>query len=232
VSVASSLTGITTSSLREQALRSIRTGIMTGEIVAGDMYSVPGLSARLGVSATPVREAMLDLVNEGLVVPVRNRGFRVVSLSVKDHEDILRLRLLLEVPSMGDVAESHRGDHLPEFQILAVQTQDHVRAGDLVAYLDADREFHLGLLGLLNNSRLVDIVGMLRNQSRLYDVGKLAERGQLLENAREHSRIVDAIGSGDRRQTEALMTQHLLRTRKGWSADGDDPSLHRQPPAE
>jgi DNA-binding GntR family transcriptional regulator len=223
------LTGISTSSLREQALRAIRTGIMTGEIVAGEMYSVPALSARLGVSATPVREAMLDLVNEGLVVPVRNRGFRVVSLSVKDHEDILKLRLMLEVPSMGDVAESHRSEDLLEFQTLAIQTQEHVREGDLVTYLDADREFHLGLLSLLNNSRLVDIVGMLRNQSRLYDVGKLAQRGQLMENAREHSTIVEAIGSGDRRRTEALVTQHLLRTRKGWSGNGDDPSLRRQP---
>jgi len=228
MATATSLTGLTTLSLREQAARAIRKGIMTGEITAGDMYSVPALSVRLGVSATPVREAMLDLVNEGLVVPVRNRGFRVVSLGVKDHEDILKLRLLLEVPSMGDIAESHGDEDLSRFQELAEQTQEHVRAGDLDAYLDADREFHLGLLGLLDSPRLVDIVGMLRNQSRLYDVGKLAETGQLLENAREHSAIIAAIASRDRRRTEDVMRGHLLRTRKGWSGDGDHPSLRRQ----
>jgi DNA-binding GntR family transcriptional regulator len=49
-----------------------------------------------------------------------------------------------------------------------------------------------------------------------------------MENAREHSTIVEAIGSGDRKRTEELMTQHLLRTRKGWSADTDDPALRPQ----
>jgi DNA-binding GntR family transcriptional regulator len=225
MSAVNSLTGLKTSSLREQAARAIRSGIMTGEIAPGGMYSVPALSSQLGVSATPVREAMLDLANEGLVVPVRNRGFRVVSLSVQDHENILKLRLLLEVPSTGEVAVIHRSEDLPKFRRLAEQMPEDVRARDLQAYLDADREFHLGLLGLLNNARLVDIVGMLRNQSRLYDVGKLVEHGQMLENALEHSEIIAAIERRDREGTEDVVRRHLLRTRKGWSSDGDGPSL-------
>ena len=64
--------------MRVQARDMIRTGILTGELGGGELYSSRGLAERLGVSATPVREALLALVNEGLMEPVRNRGFRVL----------------------------------------------------------------------------------------------------------------------------------------------------------
>lgn len=210
------LGNISTASLREKAARAIRAGIITGEISQGELYSVPTLSAQLGVSATPVREAMLDLVSEGLIEPVRNRGYRVVSLSRHDLENILQLRLLLEVPSMGEVAETHDAVDLPRFKALAKQLPTLARKGDFQTYLDADQEFHLGLLGLLDNSRLVDMVGKLRNQTRLFDVGKLVVTGELTESGAEHQEILAAIEKRDRRAAEKLVSQHLLRLRKAW----------------
>ena len=218
----SSLTNISTSSLRQEAARAIRAGIITGEIAPGEIHSVPVLSSRLGVSATPVREAMLDLASEGLVVPLRNKGFRVVSLSVDDLENILRLRLLLEVPSMGDVAESHRDADIAPFRTIAETLPNHVVAGDIQAYLDEDRGFHLGLLGLLGNSRLVDIVGLLRNQMRL-SVGRLASSGHLMESAIQHVGIFEAIANRDRSLTETLTREHLEQLRLGW-ADQESPA--------
>lgn len=213
------LNNLTKLSLREQAAQAIRAGIMSGEIAPDTIYSVPTLSAQLGVSATPVREAMLDLAAEGLVLPVRNRGFRVTSLSPKDLEDILQVRLLLEVPAMGHVAESRAGKDLSRFHVLAGELPRHVQDGDIQAYLDADRQFHLGLLELLGNSRLVDVVGMLRNQSRLFDVGRLAAAGDLIESAMEHGPILEAIENGDRRATERLVGRHLAKLRKSWSTE-------------
>lgn len=70
--------------LREQAKEVIRAGIIGGELVPGQVYSATTLSGRLGVSQTPVREAMLDLANDGLVEPVRNRGFRVMTVADAD----------------------------------------------------------------------------------------------------------------------------------------------------
>src|SRR4051812_24894888 len=122
----SSLTNISISSLRQQAARAIRAQIISGEIAPGEIHSVPTLSGRLGVSATPVREAMLDLASEGLVEPLRNKGFRVVSLGVTDLEGILRLQMLIEVPSMGDVAESHLGDDIASFRSVAAAMPEHV----------------------------------------------------------------------------------------------------------
>lgn len=227
----SALVNIQMSSLREQAARAIRTGIVSGEITPGEIYSVPALATQLGVSATPVREAMLDLVSEGLVVPVRNRGFRVVSLTHHDLDEILALRQLIETPSMGDLAESHHAQAIAPFEAIAKKMPGYVRSGDLQAYLDADREFHLGLLGLLGNARLVDIVGMLRNQSRLFDMGKLVEEGALMESALEHAQIVAAVKSGNRKRTEELVNRHnVYRLREAYNAELA--SLADQPPGE
>lgn len=215
----SSLVNITAASLRDQAASAIRSGIIAGEITQGELYSVRTLATRLGVSPTPVREAMLDLASEGLVVPVRNRGFRVVAPSQHDRDNILRLRLLLEVPSMGDVAASHRDEDLPRFRALAKELPEHVRSGDHQAYLSADQEFHLGLLGLLDNMRLVDIVGMLRNQSRVYDIGKLVVKGELIKSALEHREILAAIERRDRKLTEKLVKHHIVWAHEISTAD-------------
>lgn len=224
----SALINIKTSSLREQAAKAIRTGIITGEISPGEIYSVPALATQLGVSATPVREAMLDLVSEGLVRPVRNRGFQIVKLTPRDLDDILTLRSLLEGPSMGEVALKHRDEDLPRFRAIAKKMPGYVRSGDIQAYLDADYEFHLGVLGLLGNRRLVEIAGMLRNQIRLSDIGKLLAEGELMESAREHAEIIAAIEKRDRKLTEKLVTRHnVLRLREVYAAEGEPDDAER-----
>ena len=67
-------------SLREQVGHALRAALVTGQLKPGEVYSAPGLAAQFGVSATPVREAMLDLAKEGLVEVARNKGFRVVAV--------------------------------------------------------------------------------------------------------------------------------------------------------
>ena len=93
-------------SLREQARKVIRGLIITGQMQADQLYSVPRLATELGVSATPVREALLDLAREGLLEPVRNRGFRVVALSPTELKDIYAIRTMLEVPSIAEIARA------------------------------------------------------------------------------------------------------------------------------
>jgi len=75
---------IRTGSLREQVSRALEAALVAGELQPGEIYSAPGLAERFGVSATPVREALLDLVRDGFVEVVRNRGFRVVEMSETD----------------------------------------------------------------------------------------------------------------------------------------------------
>ncbi|WP_020498556.1 GntR family transcriptional regulator [Sciscionella marina] len=207
-------------SLREQALRVIRTGLIAGRIKQGEIYSASALAAELGVSTSPVREALLTLTNEGLMEAVRNRGFRVVPTSERDLEEVYELRLMLEVPGMRRVAERREHGELSRFGALVEQNKQAAAAGEVHGFLDTDQEFHLGLLALAGNRRLVDTVRALRMQARLYGVGTLAARHQLEGSAQEHADILDAVAAGDGAATERLMRRHLAHTRGTW-ATGD-----------
>jgi DNA-binding GntR family transcriptional regulator len=206
-------------SLRDQALAVIRRGMITGEIVPGEIYSANSLAVKLGVSNSPVRDAMLSLVNQGLMETVRNRGFRLVPLSDRDRANIYDLRVMLEVPAMGRLAESGLVDgHVKQFEDLAATIMSSEKQGDMTGYLDNDRAFHLGLLDLLGNRQLTAIVGNLRDQTRLYGLRALSESGQLEASACEHGPILDAIRDGDSDLAEQLTTKHLRHIQGDWSA--------------
>jgi DNA-binding GntR family transcriptional regulator len=206
------------STLSSLAKESIRMRIVTGEIEAGEIYSAPALAAVLGVSATPIREAMLELTADGLVEAVPNRGFRVVELSQHDLDEIFELRLMLEVPAAEESARRGitPGDH-DRFLELAELIEKRAEDGDTVGFLAADRDFHLGLLATLGNSRLVDIVSRLRDQARLYGLPMLAQRGELRESAREHRELLEAICRRDAGAVTAVATHHLEHTRGIWA---------------
>jgi DNA-binding GntR family transcriptional regulator len=205
-------------SLREQALTVIRQGLITGDIVPGEIYSASALAEQLGVSNSPVREAMLSLVNEGLMEAVRNRGFRVVPLSDADRQNIYDLRVMLEVPAMRRVAERGVDDaDKARFQELAAQVTRSEEARDIVGYLEADRQLHLGLIDLLGNKRLTRLVERLRDQTRLYGLKDLAEQGLLHDSAEEHLPILAAVAVGDTRLAEELTTAHLEHIQGDWA---------------
>src|SRR6478752_2228299 len=86
--------------LRDSVANALRAAVISGELEPGQVYSAPMLGARFGVSATPVREAMLDLVREGLVISLRNKGFRVTEVSDADLDDLASLRQLVEPPTI------------------------------------------------------------------------------------------------------------------------------------
>ena len=209
-------------SLRERVAESLRAALVSGRMVPGTTYSIPALAEQFGVSATPVREAMLDLVNEGIMSAVPNKGFRVVELSDAELDQITELRRLLEVPTVGDLAGAIDRAAVRRLRSLADAVSDAARRGDVVAYVEADRELHLALLAEAGNPRLVEMVGRLRDQSRLYGLEQLAAEGVLVDSAAEHMRLIDALESGDRRAAERVMAHHLDHVRGIWASRRED----------
>ena len=208
--------------LRDQAHDVIRASIIAGELEPGEIYSATVLAQRLGVSATPVREAMLDLASAGLVEPVRNRGFRILTPDERDLDEISELRLMLEAPAMRVLVERATDAQLAEFETTVREIEETAEAGDLAAFLLADRDFHLGLLELTGNRRLVRLVGQLRDQTRLVGLKPLAESGRLMASAREHRVILDALRQRDADRAEELMRTHLVHTRGIWAGRTED----------
>lgn len=204
-------------SLREKVAESLRAALVSGRMVPGTTYSIPALAEQFGVSATPVREAMLDLVNEGIVAPVPNKGFRVVELSDDELDQITELRRLLEVPTVRGLAGAITPATMKRLRRLAESIRRAASQGDVVAYVEADRELHLVLLAAAGNGRLVDLVGRLRDQSRLYGLEQLAADGVLAESADEHGLLLDALEAGDAAAAEQLISHHLDHVRGIWA---------------
>ncbi len=204
-------------SLRERVAESLRAALVSGRMAPGTTYSIPALAEQFGVSATPVREAMLDLVNEGIVAPVPNKGFRVVELSDAELDQITELRRLLEVPTVRGLAGSLDASTLTSLRKRAQDVTRHARSGDVVAYVEADRDLHLALLAAAGNERLVELVGRLRDQSRLYGLEQLAADGVLADSADEHLALLDALETGDDEAAERLISHHLDHVRGIWA---------------
>ncbi|MGW2179928.1 GntR family transcriptional regulator [Streptomyces sp. NPDC001732] len=209
--------------LRDQVGNALRAALIAGELRPGVIYSAPALAAEFGVSATPVREAMLDLAREGLVEAVRNKGFRVTELTEQDLDDFTEIRAMIEVPTVGRITAMGRTEELEALRPLARAIVDAAAEQDIIGYLEADRRFHLELLGLAGNRRLVEEVGNLRKRSRLFGLNKLAETGKLVQSAEEHVQLLDLMVAGDVQGAESCMLAHMSHVRSLWAekrADG------------
>ena len=220
---ASQITVLRADSLREQVTRALEAAIVAGELEPGVIYSAPGLAERFGVSATPVREAMLDLVKEGFVEPLRNRGFRVAEMSDEDLDNIAQIRLLIEVPTMAQVASLLTPAQFGQLAVAAQTIEGAAANGDVLQYLDADRRFHVELISAVGNARLTDLVDRLRRQARLFGLRDLAKSGRLMASAREHQALLDLLRGQDIQAAENLMRAHIGHTRGLWAgrpADG------------
>jgi DNA-binding GntR family transcriptional regulator len=204
-------------SYRERIADALRAALIAGELSPGEIYSAPMLATRFGVSATPVREAMLDLVKEGLVDTVPNKGFRVTAVSERQLDEYTQIRSLIEIPVVVGLAATADPAALRALRPAAEEIVTAATAGDLIAYVEADRRFHLGLLALAGNEHLLEVVGDLRKRSRLYGLTALVERGALKASAEEHLEILDLLLARDEDAVQALMTRHLGHVRGLWA---------------
>jgi DNA-binding GntR family transcriptional regulator len=206
------------SSYRERVGDALRAALIAGELRPGEVYSAPALAARFGVSATPVREALLDLVKEGLVDAVPNKGFRVTAVSERQLDEYTHVRALIEVPTVAELARTAAPAALRALRPAARAIVTAAAAGDLIAYVEADTRFHLDLLTLAGNAHLVEVVRDLRGRSRLYGLTALAEAGRLRASAEEHLELLDALLERDETAVREVMTRHLGHVRGIWAA--------------
>lgn len=206
------------SSYRERVADALRAALIAGELRPGEVYSAPSLAARFGVSATPVREAMLDLAKEGLVDTVPNKGFRVTVVSDRQLDEYTQIRALIEIPTVAGLARTADRVSLEALRPAAREIVAAAAAGDLIAYVEADTRFHLGLLALAGNAHLVEVVADLRKRSRLYGLTALVEADRLHASAEEHLELLDALLERDETAVHAVMSRHLGHVRGLWAA--------------
>ena len=193
------------------------TAIISGKLMPGTLVSVPALAAQFAVSATPVREAMLDLEKRGFVESVKNKGFRVTEVSEHDLDEIVQLRRWLEAPAMHVVAERLHGASLDLYRGMASRIVAAAAGAEFEDYLKADSVFHLALMRLTDNDRLVELVAELRKQTRMVGLANLSHREELTISAMEHHELLDLLGQGQGAAAEKLMVRHIGHVLGWWA---------------
>ncbi|MGY2742908.1 GntR family transcriptional regulator [Arthrobacter sp. UYCu723] len=217
-------------SLRESVTEYLRTAIIAGTLKEGTLYSAPALAAAFGVSATPVREAMMDLTREGLVETMKNKGFRITSMSDRELDELSEIRLLLEPPVMADIAGTVPPSGITTLRSMADAIVNAAREGDLASYLAADRDFHAELLRYTGNNQLVELATSLRARTRMYGLKTLSESDRLADSAQEHHELLNLIESGDGPAARELMRRHIGHARGLWATgEHEKPDQEQQP---
>ncbi|MFT4166307.1 MAG: GntR family transcriptional regulator [Microlunatus sp.] len=202
-------------SLRELALEEIRLAITTGQLDEGRTYSAAGLAKELGMSLSPVREAMMSLVSEGTVEAIPNRGFRLRPISADDLEEIIRIRIVLSTAAVADLCARVRAGQDPEID---AQLGDLRRIADAsVAAIEEpayeeffrlDRDFHRLLLEYGLGKRAADISLRLRDQSRIVGLERppfVADR----QTAQDLVDIVELVTAGRTEEAQEAVTRNL-----------------------
>ncbi|MCH1883883.1 GntR family transcriptional regulator [Agrococcus sp. ARC_14] len=204
-------------SIRARVTEALREAMVAGTMEPGTVYSAPALAQMLGVSATPVREAMIDLVKEGHVEAIRNRGYRVVQISDQDLDEIVELRALIEVPTIERVASLATPEQVAALRPLADELERTAAEGLLREFITADNAFHLSLLAIAGNRLIVQEARRLRGLSRLSALQHLHREGRLVQTAAEHAQLLDLIDARDAHGAAALMAAHLGHVRGVWA---------------
>lgn len=204
----------TSASLTTQVTDMLRAAVTSGEMRPGEHYSAIGLAEKLGVSRTPVREALQLLEKEGIVRIEKNRGVRVIQMSLDEIVQIFQIRIILEPPAAARGAEAATDEDLSHIQELHGKILEAAAAGDGTQTLQADKEFHLFLLSLAGNARLTALDRELRNLvlTRGLVTIPTSRSGQDLADDRRD--IIDALLRRDSAAVAQAVREHVTRTAK------------------
>ncbi|MEU0478364.1 GntR family transcriptional regulator [Streptosporangium sp. NPDC006013] len=198
-------------SLTARTFEVVRRAIITGELAPGTLHSVVGIAAQLGVSRTPVREALLQLATHGVVRFERSRGVRILKMTTRDIEEIYSLRFLLEVPSVYRAATMMDEVQMALVAAALEKMRQAGEAGDERLFQEEDVKFHQLILESAGNARVTQSVATTRAQMSARGLSTTQTR-TLADIWRVHERILDNIRARDNQGAAQAMHDHLLET--------------------
>lgn len=189
----------------------LRGMIRSQELVSGAWIDEVHLTTVLGISRTPLREALKVLATEGLVRLEPRRGCFVNELSLQDLEDIFPLMAMLEGRCAHEAALKAPDTAFAGLESLHLALQAHAEAESVDAYYETNAQIHEAIQALANNRWLSDMVANLRKVLSLFRHKSLTVPGRIHESCAEHMAIFAALKARDPDAAEALARKHLLR---------------------
>jgi DNA-binding GntR family transcriptional regulator len=199
-------------SLRDQALQQLRRAIVVGDLPAGSMHSEQTIAAKLGLSRTPIREALLHLVSEGLVFFVPHRGVRVVDLDPEHLAQVLQFRAAIEGCGASRMAAAADPKRLARLDAELKRQRAIIRKGERLRWVEANADFHEILAECSENRLMIDAFGPLASHTKRLGYRMTRRTERMSESFDEHSAIVDAIRRGDVDRARTTAEEHLYVT--------------------
>lgn len=209
----------------EQVYTTIRERILNGAIAEGARLKESELALALGVSRTPIREALRMLSAEGIVEFVPNRGATVLSWSQQDLDDIFALRAQIEGHGARLAALKATPADIESLRTLTAQMDDASRkksASAMGAIEKLNGEFHRKILQMAGNRHLSDLAASLMHVAVIHRTFQLYSPEQLARSVNHHKELVAAFAAGDGDWAEAVMRSHIFAARSTLSKP--DPS--------
>ncbi len=195
--------------LRDVVFNILRKAIITGEFAPGERLMEIALAERLGVSRTPVREAIRKLELEGLVVMIPRKGAEVARITEKDLRDVLDVRCALEELGASLASSRITEDGRKDLRDALLSFEKAVESGDFAEIADKDMDFHDVIFDIVDNPRLTVIVNNLRELIYRYRLEYVKDVAYHQTLVKEHRQITDAIFDGDGERARKLMKGHI-----------------------
>lgn len=185
--------------------------IMSGELIAGEVYSEALLANKLGISRTPVREALLKLTEKGLVAFISRRGIIVNSYTKKEVTEIYELRKVIEVHAVNKLAATRRELDFSETQESLKQQKNAITEYNITGYLRGNDEFHRSLVKMTGNGHILDTYDTIKDILHVIaiQIFNFKNKERMLKVHKEHELLLRAIVGKDLQESVKLIAYHI-----------------------
>ncbi len=195
--------------LRDLVFEALREAILSGELKPGERMMEVQLAEEMGVSRTPVREAIRKLELEGLVVMIPRKGAYVAGLSLKEAADVFEVRASLEGLAAALTAERITDDEIDAMEKILEEISSAVENSDVETVIKKDAEFHNVLFSATRNAQLAQIISNLKEKIDRFRIQSFSNPSRIMSILEEHRKIVDAIKDRDSDRAEQLTKEHI-----------------------
>ena len=195
--------------LRDVVFQTLRQAILKGELQPGERLMEIKLAERLGVSRTPIREAIRKLELEGLVVMIPRKGAAVANITEKDTKDVLEVRRTLEMFAVEVACDRITSEQLVQLKEGAKAFEASKGSMDLIRIAETDMSFHEIIYEATHNERLVQMLNNLRENMYRYRIEYLKDPNYYDSLVKEHQEILGAIEAGDKERARKCMRDHI-----------------------
>jgi len=200
--------------IREIAYEVLKKAIITGEIPAGERIVETDYADRLHISRTPLREALRKLERDGLVEYVMRRGVIVHAFTTDDVEQIYTIRNCLELLTLPDIIEKATPEDIAHLREMLAKMDELNEKNDVEALSPVARDFHTAITAISGKNRILRVIEGQDEYIRRFSAMAIKQEDRRNEANEEHHRLVDLIEQKDLPAFEALMKQHIERSKE------------------